>query len=109
PSRVAVEVIRALAAQIGILYVHYWTQAIPNPVPNTRHMPSGSRHCVWTLRGNGRLNRFPRSNNKFEPNNRPAGRSPKANTSNLYRCRRADVRRGSQAPKVQPKSWESEG
>ncbi len=33
----------------------------------------------------------------------------RATTSNLYRYSPADVRHGSQAPKVQPKSWESEG
>ena len=37
------------------------------------------------------------------------GRSPKATTSNLYRRSLADVRHGSQAPEVKPKSWESEG
>ena len=89
-----------------IFTVHYWTQSIPNPMPNTGHIPSGSRHCVWTLRGNGRFNRFLRANNN---SSRTADRRTitKATTSNSYRRSLADVRHGSQATEVQPKSWES--
>jgi hypothetical protein len=29
------------------------------------HIPSGSRHCVWTPREKGRLNRFPRADKKI--------------------------------------------
>ena len=68
----AVEVIRALPAKIGSLL---FTKGHLH-MPNAGHIPSASRHCVWTPRGKGRVNRFPRAK-KSCTNGKLAKRSSK--------------------------------
>jgi hypothetical protein len=69
------------------------------PKMNIGHIPSGSRHWVWTGRGKRRLNRFPRTTNKIESNGLTGNDRPRANGSSLYRHSR--LRRPATAPRRQ--------